>query len=68
MYLEIRYYGRKNGEKVPTAVLRKCERKNGKVIHKDIGYLSGLSIDTLYAIRELIKIDNLSEKKNITSS
>ena len=64
MYLDIRFSTRKSGEKVPTAVLRKSIRKNGKVSHEDFGYLSGLPLDTLYAIRDVIKLNNSSAKKD----
>jgi hypothetical protein len=70
MYLEIRFSARKSGEKIPIAVLRKSIRRNGKVSHEDLGYLSGLPLDTLYAIRDVIKSSNLTtknNKKNLTS-
>jgi len=63
MYLDIRFSTKKNGEKVPTAVLRKSIKKNGKVTHEDFGYLSALPLDTLHAIRNVIKSSNLSAKK-----
>lgn len=62
MFLDIRFNTRKNGEKVPFSLLRKSIRKNGKVTHKDFGYLSGLSENTLYAIRDLIRFDQSSQK------
>ena len=65
MYLDIRFSTRKSGEKIPTAVLRKSIRKNGKVSHEDFGYLSGLALETLYAIRDVVKASKpLSSKPN----
>ena len=64
MYLDIRFSTRKSGEKIPTAVLRKSIKKDGKVSHEDFGYLSGLPLDTLYAIRDVLKSSYLSAKKN----
>ncbi len=64
MYLDIRFTAHKNGTKAPIAVLRKSVRKDGKVTHVDFGYLSGLPIETLYAIRDVLKSSNLSKKSN----
>jgi len=64
MYLEIRFSTRKNGEKIPTAILRKSVRKNGKVTHQDFGYISGLSLTTLQAIRDVIKLEKLPKTQN----
>lgn len=64
MYLDIRFTTHKDGTKVPNAVLRKSVKKNGKVAHVDFGYLSGLPIETLYAIRDVLKSSNLSKKSN----
>ena len=63
MYLDIRFSTNKNGEKTPNAVLRKSVRINGKVTHKDFGYMSGLSLATLHAIRDVIKAENKSASK-----
>lgn len=63
MYLDIRFSTHKNGEKIPTAVLRKSVRKNGKVTHQDFGYIRGLSLTTLHAIRDVIKLENLPKSK-----
>jgi len=63
MYLDIRFSTNKNGEKIPNAVLRKSIRKNGKVTHQDFGYMSGLSLTTLQAIRNAIKAENKSAPK-----
>lgn len=65
MYLDIRFSTNKNGEKIPTAILRKSVRKNGKVTHQDFGYMSGLSLSTLQAIRDVIKLENKSIPKKI---
>ena len=70
MYLDIRFSTNKNGEKIPNAVLRKSVRKNGKVTHQDFGYMSGLSLPTLHAIRDAIKLENksiLKKTKNQTT-
>lgn len=64
MYLDIRISTKKNGEKVPNAVLRKSIKKDGKVSHKDFGYLSGLPLETLYAIRDAMKSSLLLAKNN----
>ena len=63
MYLDIRFSTHKNGEKIPTAILRKSVRKNGKVTHQDFGYISGLSLPTLHAIRDVIKLENLPKSQ-----
>lgn len=63
MYLDIRFSTHKNGEKIPTAILRKSVRKNGKVTHQDFGYLSGLSLTTFHAIRDIIKLENLPKSQ-----
>jgi len=68
MYLDIRFSTNKNGEKIPNAVLRKSVRKNGKVTHQDFGYFSGLSLTTLHAIRDVIKLENKSKTNNQTSN
>ena len=62
MYLDIRFSTHKNGDKIPTAVLRKSVKKNGRVTHEDSGYLSGLSLETLHAIRDVIKAGQLASK------
>lgn len=67
MYLEIRFSTKKSGEKVPSAILRKSIRKDGKVSHEDFGYLSGLPLETLHAIRDVVKSNHLSAKKNLTT-
>jgi len=68
MYLDIRFSTRKSGEKIPNAVLRKSIKKNGKVSHEDFGYLSGLPLDTLYAIRDVLKLSYLSTKNTNKNS
>jgi len=65
MYLDIRFTTQKNGDKTAIAVLRKSIRKNGKVSHEDFGYLSGLPIETLHAIRDVLKSSSLSSMKII---
>lgn len=67
MYLEIRFSTKKSGEKIPFAILRKSIRKDGKVYHEDFGHLSGLPLETLHAIRDVVKSSLVSEKKNITT-
>lgn len=62
MYLDIRVSTKKNGEKIAKGVLRKSIRKNGKVLHEDFGYLSGLTLDTLYSIRDVIKLSQPTTK------
>jgi hypothetical protein len=68
MYLNIRFSTHKNGDKVPTAVLRKSIRKNGKITHQYYGYLSGLPLETLYVVRDAIKSSLLSIKNNDSKS
>ena len=63
MYLDIRFSTNKKGEKIPSAVLRKSIRKDGKVTHQDFGYISGLSLATLQAIRDVIKLENATKPK-----
>lgn len=55
MYLDIRFNTHKDGSKQPYGLLRESFRKNGKVLHRECGRISGVSLDKLQQISNILK-------------
>jgi transposase len=69
MYLDIRFNTHKNGSKEPYGLLRESYRRNGKVLHHEKGRISGVSVEKLQQISNILKnaVPFDQERKDINS-
>lgn len=55
MYLDVRFNSHKDGSKEPYGLLRESYRQNGKVLHREKGRISGVPLEKLQQISNILK-------------